>query len=162
MIRRYGPSPRPGQRHRVRAGAYALLRMPGTDDLLLTATGGAGDAVLQLPGGGVDAGESPIAALHREVLEETGWIIAAPRLWRTARVFVWMADHGMRAEKLCGLWIARPVRRVRAPSEPGHRAVVLPRRVALHLLESPADRAAARDLPGGRAPVPRRPAQPRA
>ena len=147
MTRRHGPPPRPGTAHRVRPGAYAVLPLPGTDDLLLTeAVDAEGRRVLQLPGGGIDPDEHPLLALHREVREETGWTVAAPRRWRTARLFVWMPEYGMHAEKVCGLWIARPVRRAGPPSEPGHRARIVPRALAACLLESPADRAAARDL----------------
>ena len=32
-----------------------------------------------ISGGGIDPGEHPIPALHREVMEETGWIIERPR-----------------------------------------------------------------------------------
>ena len=76
MIRRIGQPPLPDQRYTLRAGAYAIL--PLQKRLLLTAQ--VSDFVdIQLPGGGIDPGESPIHPLHREVMEETGWRIAAPK-----------------------------------------------------------------------------------
>ncbi len=158
MIRRHGTPPPPGRRHRVRPGAYALLRLPGTDDLLLTAGPSGGRETVQLPGGGIEPGEHPIAALHREVREETGWIIAAPRLWRTYRLFAWMPELGRHVEKVCGVWIARPVRRAGAATEPGHRAIVLPLREAARMLDSPGDMAAARDMRARDGRLVRRPA----
>ena len=63
----------------------------------------------QLPGGGIDPGESPVRALHREVMEETGWTIFAPRRIGVYRRFCYMPEYGSHAEKLCSVWIARPV-----------------------------------------------------
>ncbi len=76
MIRRYGEQVRRGQRYRLRTGVYAILEQGGA--LLLTCKED-DPTDIQLPGGGVDAGESTLQALHREVFEETGWRIAAPR-----------------------------------------------------------------------------------
>ncbi|HAW49319.1 MAG TPA: NUDIX hydrolase, partial [Roseovarius sp.] len=69
MIRRFGESPRPDVAYRLRPGAYAIL--PHRGRLLVTHQA---DPLpeLQLPGGGIDPGESPVQALYREVFEETG------------------------------------------------------------------------------------------
>ena len=89
MIRRIGQPPLPDQRYTLRAGAYAIL--PLQKRLLLTAQ--VSDFVdIQLPGGGIDPGESPIQALHREVMEETGWRIAAPKRLGAFRRFIFMPD----------------------------------------------------------------------
>ena len=63
MIRRFGEGPRAGQRYQRRLGAYAILPLEGR--LLLTHQDEP-EPEIQLPGGGIDAGESPIAALHRD------------------------------------------------------------------------------------------------
>lgn len=85
-IRRYGPPPLDGRRHRLRPGVYAVIRLGGGVLLTLQADGRE-PAELQLPGGGVDPGEQPLAALHREVLEETGWRLASPRRVGAFRLF---------------------------------------------------------------------------
>jgi 8-oxo-dGTP diphosphatase len=59
-----------------RVGAYALV--PDTGGLLLTRYAGSGR--WSLPGGGIDHGEQPIDAVHREVREETGLTLADARL----------------------------------------------------------------------------------
>ncbi len=59
-----------------RAGAYAVLASDGR--ILLTRL--AYTKVWTLPGGGIDHGESPVDAVRREVLEETGLPLAEPRL----------------------------------------------------------------------------------
>ena len=120
MIRRYGKVPLGGQRYHHRPGVYAVL--PREGQLLLTYQG-APHHEFQLPGGGIDAGEHPLNALHREVFEETGWRIAAPRKLGTFRRFTFMPEYDMWAEKLCHIYLARPVRPHGPPSEPGHMAV---------------------------------------
>lgn len=118
MIRRHGPSPAKG-RHRLRAGAYAILLR---GDRALITFQSAPVPEFQLPGGGLDPGETAIAALHREVREETGWRIATPRRIGAYRRFCFMPEYGFRAEKLCSVWLARPVLRLGPPTEPGHEA----------------------------------------
>ena len=76
MIRRYGETPQMDRRYQIRRGVYAIL--PYGDALLLTHQAEP-EPEFQLPGGGIDSGEHPITALHREVMEETGWKIARPR-----------------------------------------------------------------------------------
>ena len=120
MIKRYGNAPKSGQRYKLRAGVYAIL--PNAGQLLLTYQA-APHFEYQLPGGGIDAGESPIQALHREVFEETGWSIAKPRRLGAFRRFVWMPDYKMHAEKLCHIYTAIPVRSHGSAREAGHEAV---------------------------------------
>lgn len=141
MIRRFGNAPDPSRRYVRRPGAYAVL--PSGDDLLLTLQT-APIADLQLPGGGIDPGESPIAALHREVFEETGWSIASPRRVGAFRRFVFMPEYDLWAEKICLIYAARPVRRMGPPSEPGHDAVWMPRQLAIKKLGNAGDRYFAR------------------
>lgn len=138
MIRRYGEAVKTGQSYRRRPGVYAILPLNGQ---LLTTFQAAPSPEFQLPGGGVDQGEHPIAALHREVFEETGWKIAPPRRIGAYRRFAYMAEYEFWAEKLCTLYVARPVYRLGPPSEPGHSAVWLGYGEALDLLGNQGDRA---------------------
>ncbi|MFD0859519.1 NUDIX hydrolase [Roseovarius aquimarinus] len=137
MIPRVGEPPLPGQRYRLRHGVYALL--PARNGLLVTLQHDP-EPELQLPGGGIDPGESPLRALHREVMEETGWTIAAPRRMGAFRRFVFMPEYDMWAEKLCTIYLAQPVRQVRAPTEPGHTALVVDAGMAAAELGNEGDR----------------------
>ena len=104
---------------------------------------------LQLPGGGIDPGESPVAALHREVLEETGWKIAAPRHVGSFRRFAYMPEYDLWAEKLCLIFIARPVRRLGPPREPDHVPLWMDAGQAARRLGDAGDRHFARRLASG-------------
>lgn len=122
MIRRVGLPPRPDISYRLRHGVYAILPRQGG---LLVTLQEAPEPELQLPGGGIDPGESPLRALHREVMEETGWIIAAPRRMGAFRRFVYMPEYDLWAEKLCTIYVATPVRAVCSPTEPGHQPMTI-------------------------------------
>ena len=117
MIKRYGDTPVSGQQYKTRPGVYAILPLNGK---ILVTYQGDPHFEIQLPGGGVDPGEAPLRALHREVFEETGWRIAGPRKLGTFRRFVFMPEYDMWAEKLCHIYLARPVRPHGPPSEAGH------------------------------------------
>lgn len=138
MIKRYGESPKPGQIYRRRPGVYAVLLLDGA---LLTTHQAEPAPDYQLPGGGIDRGEQPIAALHREVMEETGYHIAGVRRLGAFRRFTFMPEYDLWAEKLCTVYLARPVLRICAPTEPGHRAAWLKPETALQVLGNPGDRA---------------------
>ena len=137
MIRRFGAVPEPGRRYIRRAGAYAVL--PLGKNLLLTCQH---CPAPDLPptGGGIDSGESPIAAVHREVLEETGWRIAAPRRIGAFRRFAYMPEYDLWAEKICMIYMARPVRRLGPPAEPDHHPLWMPVERAARALGNPGDR----------------------
>lgn len=91
----------------------------------------------QLPGGGIDPGEGAITALHREVMEETGWTISAPRRVGAYRRFCYLPEYEYFAEKFCTIWLARPVMRLREPSEPYHSARWVAADDAVDLLPDP-------------------------
>ncbi len=138
MIRRYGESPKPAQHYRRRAGVYAVLLRGNS---ILATHQAQPWPEFQLPGGGIDPGEHPIAALHREVIEETGWRIDVTRHFGTFRRFTYMPEYDINAEKVCSIYLARPIRKLSDPTEPGHSAVWLPIDEALSLLGNPGDRA---------------------
>lgn len=137
MIPRFGPSPRPDVKYRLRPGVYAIL--PHRGDLLLTFQERPVPE-LQLPGGGIDPGESPLAALHREVFEETGWKIGSPRRLGAFRRFVYMPEYDLWAEKLCTIYMAYPVRKLGLPTEPDHSTVWTTPRIAAKELGNSGDR----------------------
>ena len=62
-------------------------------------------------------------ALHREVIEETGWRISVERRLGAFRRFTFMPEYEIWAEKLCTVYLARPVLRLGPPVEAGHTAV---------------------------------------
>ncbi|MHA6264297.1 NUDIX domain-containing protein [Arenibacterium sp. CAU 1754] len=137
MIRRFGTPPTSDQRFTRRPGAYALLPLNG--ELLLTCQYGPKPDV-QLPGGGIDPGESPIPALHREVFEETGWRIAPPRRLGVFRRFAYMPEYDLWAEKVCTIFIARPVAKMGPPTEPDHEPIWVPMDEAANILGNAGDR----------------------
>lgn len=137
MIRRFGESVRLDQRYRLRPGAYAVLIRDGK--LLLTHQAEPQSEV-QLPGGGIDPGESQVQALYREVFEETGWLIAYPRRLGAFRRFTYMPEYDRWAEKVCHVYRARPVLRRGEPSEAHHTAFWSSPVVASEILANPGDR----------------------
>ena len=143
MIRRFGEPKVAGKRYIMRPGAYAIL--PLGQNLLLTHQA---EPVpeFQLPGGGVDLGESPLCALHREVMEETGWRISRPVRLGAFRRFTYMPEYDLWAEKLCHIYLARPVRALGAPSEEGHMAIWMEAKNAATKLANDGDRHFVRQL----------------
>lgn len=136
MIPRYGEPIKSGMRYRQRTGAYAVLGRDG--QVLLTHQLRPVDE-FQLPGGGVDTGESHIQALHREVLEETGWSISSPTKLGVFRRFTYMPDYDIWAEKICHIYFARPVLRMSDPVEPFHSAVWTTRSEAIDAIVNEGD-----------------------
>lgn len=136
MIKRVGAPPRPDKRYRLRPGAYAIL--PLQNRFLLTAQIGT-EIDVQLPGGGIDPGESPLQALHREVIEEIGWRIATPRRLGAFRRFVFMPEYDLWAEKICHVYVARAVRQIFEPIEADHATLVLSASEAVEALGNAGD-----------------------
>ncbi len=137
MIRRFGSPPETGRIYHHRPGVYALL--PRNGQLLLTRQYDQ-DPDLQLPGGGIDPGETPIPALHREVHEETGWRISTPQRLGAFRRFVFMPEYDLWAEKLCHVFVARPIYRLGPPPESDHTPVWMSPTEAALRLDNPGDR----------------------
>jgi len=137
MHPQYGETIKRGQRYRARPGVYAFL-VRGSDMLLTHQMDPKPE--FQLPGGGIDPGEQLFSALHREVREETGWSISSGRRIGFYRRFVYMPEYDLWAEKLCSIYVARPILQVSAPLEAGHSAHMVPISVGLDMIESDADR----------------------
>jgi 8-oxo-dGTP diphosphatase len=137
MIPRLGESVVRNTQYRLRPGAYVIL--PRDRQVLLTVQH-SDTQDFQLPGGGIDPDEHVIAALHREVREETGWRISKPRRIGAFRRFVFMPEYGFWAEKLCHIFVARPVYKIGEPSEPDHSAQWVDLSFASQVLGNEGDR----------------------
>jgi 8-oxo-dGTP diphosphatase len=143
-MRRIGETWRPGVGYRDRPGAYAIAMRGGR--LLAVWQEG---RELQLPGGGIDPGEQPLAALHREVMEETGWRIAGPGGGPPVRIagfqrYAWLWDYRYWARKVQTVYLARAVMPLGPPTEPDHRPVWLGPAEAAERLHVAGDREAVR------------------
>lgn len=137
MNRTYDERSDPGRYHAKRPGIYAVILARG--GLLLTVQSDP-KPEYQLPGGGVEANEHPIPALHREVLEETGFTISAPRRIGMFHRYVYMPDYDRHAHKQCSVYLAQAGRRIGPPSEAGHVAIILPWAEAVQRLAVEGDR----------------------
>lgn len=137
-MRRYGEHVKPGQIYRPRPGVYAVL-LDG--DQVLTTHQAEPIPEFQLPGGGIDPGEHPLPALHREVFEETGWKIDVIRRLGVYKRFTYMPDYDKWAEKICTIYLARPVLRLGPPSEAGHTAIWMTADQAMTHITNVGDRA---------------------
>ncbi len=137
MNRRFDKAPDKGRYYPIRPGAYVII---DTGDGLLASFQESPVPEFQLPGGGIDLGEQPLAALHREVREETGYGIHSVRRLGMFHRHTFMPDYDRFAHKQCHVYAARLGRRLSAPTEPGHSAVFLPWDVALEKLAVSGDR----------------------
>lgn len=131
MIPRFGKQMRPNQRYRHRPGAYAVLRRGNRILLTLQEVP---KPEFQLPGGGIDPGESIMRALHREVMEETGWVFRLHRKLGVFRQFAYMPDYDLWAEKLCHIYLGQPYLRLGPPIEDNHIPVWMRQDMALEAL----------------------------
>lgn len=136
-MRRFGEPRKPGQAYRNRIGVYAIIERNGA--FLLTEQADPGPEI-QLPGGGVDPGESPVRALHREVMEETGWRIGEPLRLGAYQRYAYMPEYDLWARKVCIIYIAHATRELGPPSEPGHSVIWADASAALDLLDISGDR----------------------
>ncbi len=121
VMRRFGKPPVSGIQYTPRIGTYGIItRGPR---ILLTEQAMPGLPVeIQLPGGGVDLGEQPLCALHREAFEETGWKIAPIRHFGCYRRYTYMPEYDLHAMKIAHIYLCRAVRKLAPPSEAFHRA----------------------------------------
>ena len=133
-MRRIGEPWLPGRPYRDRPGVYALIT--GAGGLLCVLQ----DGELQLPGGGIDPGEQPLRALHREVLEETGWRIAEPRRIDGFQRYNWLPDYRFWARKVQAFYLARAVRQLSPPLEADHLPMWLEPELAARKLDVAGDR----------------------
>ncbi|AEI96084.1 NUDIX domain-containing protein [Roseobacter litoralis] len=137
MIPRVGHAPEANRRYTARPGTYAIL--PLKDRFLLTLQ--VADRLdVQLPGGGIDPGEHPLQALHREVMEEIGWRISRPQKMGVFRRFTYMPDYDLWAEKICHIYVAKPVLQIADPIEEDHETLLLPADQAIDALGNDGDR----------------------
>jgi len=137
MIRRFDEPIRSGVRYRPRPGSYGILRQ-GRRVLLTFQSKPLPE--YQLPGGGIDSGESPVVALHREVREETGWGIQIERRLGAFQRYTHMPEYDMWARKVCHIYLCRPTRLMCPISEPYHRAEWVSLAEAAEILANGGDR----------------------
>lgn len=117
MIPRVGTPVENERRYKLRPGAYAILERDG---LVLLTHQSVPAPEYQLPGGGIDPGEHMIPALHREIVEETGWRAGPLRRIGAFRRFTFMPEYDLWAEKLCHVFVGRPTLQMGPPLEPDH------------------------------------------
>lgn len=135
---RLGERPDPEQNYTKRPGAYAVV-LRGSDVLMTIEDNGQTGPEIQIPGGGIDPGEHPIAALHREVMEETGWRINVSHKMGVYKRFCYMPEYDLWAEKICHIYVATPVLKYGAPLESHHSVIWTKLENLVELITNPTD-----------------------
>ncbi len=133
-MRRLGERPDPNRSYWHRPGSYGII-LSGTDALLTMSFEDKPSP--QLPGGGIDPGEGPLTALHREVMEETGWRIAVERRIGAYQRFSYLPEYGRWAQKICAIYLCRPVIQIGDATEANHTALWSPIELLPELLIDP-------------------------
>jgi 8-oxo-dGTP diphosphatase len=72
-------------------------------------------------------------------MEETGWIISAPKRLGAFRRFTYMPEYDLHAEKLCTIYAAAPIYKRCDPLEDDHNPVWADMETALSLLGNDGD-----------------------
>ena len=125
------------------AGAPAVVR-PSAYGVVIDAAGNI--AVVRtpqglfLPGGGIEPGETPRAAVAREVLEECGLDVRVGSWAVRAVDFVYSPTEHTHFEKRSTFFDAHPSGRLTAAQEPDHHLEWIPPRVAVASLAHPSHR----------------------
>lgn len=140
-MRRYGEAVEGNRKYRDRPGAYGLIYR---GDRLLVVYSQTPSPEVQLPGGGIDPGESPIQAIHREVLEETGWRVQAQTRFGAYQRFCELPEYGFWARKICHVYVCRAICRLGPPQEAGHVPLWVPAIDAPMILSEEGDQEFAR------------------
>tara|TARA_R110002072_G_scaffold123977_3_gene259338 strand:+ start:7043 stop:7534 length:492 start_codon:yes stop_codon:yes gene_type:complete len=107
--------PQAGMIYRRRPGAYAII-LRGDGKILVVRT----RYGIELPGGGIEAGEEPPQALAREMMEETGRKMVSCRPFLFARQWFERPEENGFYLKLCTFYWAKVSDALQAPSEEDH------------------------------------------
>jgi 8-oxo-dGTP diphosphatase len=105
----------PNVEYAERPGAYAIIRNSAREIAIIRTPRG-----YFLPGGGVDPGEDMVAALRREVYEETGLGIEIDREIGTAAQYLSSAREGIYYKKVGHFYLAAFAERLSETYEAEH------------------------------------------
>jgi 8-oxo-dGTP diphosphatase len=112
-----------------RPGAYAVIRNPMDDVAIIRTPRGC-----FLPGGGVDAGEDMVAALRREIYEETGLGVEIAREVGVAAQFLSAPREGVYYKKVGHFFLADFAERLSETFEAEHELLWMSQQQASNAL----------------------------